>query len=160
MGLRFPAQTFGTCFFVTTTFRNWRDIGQIAGFYEALAESIQFSTKKYSALVLGYVLMPTHIHLVLVIDGKALSDFMRDFKKFTAQKVAQDLNLGSGGIWMPRYDRVVIYNEDILRVKLNYIHYNLVKSGLVEKPEDWKWSSAGDYILNKTGIIPVWMDWG
>jgi putative transposase len=159
MGLRFPQQKHGTCFFVTTTFRDWTPLGNIEGFYPALAESLAFCAKKYDASIAGYVLMPGHLHLVLFIPGSKLSDFMRDFKKFIAQKVIKDLKVNMSTVWKPRYDRVVIYSEKVLRQKLNYIHHNPVKSGLVQNAEDWQWSSARNYASDNQGPIPVWKDW-
>jgi putative transposase len=159
MGLRFPQQKHATCFFVTTTFKDWTPLGNIEGFYLALAESLAFCAKKYDASIAGYVLMPTHIHLVLFIPGSKLSDFMRDFKKYIAQKVIKDLKVSMSTVWKPRYDRVVIYSDKVLRQKLNYIHHNPVKSGLVQNAEDWQWSSARDYASDDQGSIPVWKDW-
>ena len=159
MGLRFPPQKYGTCFFVTTTFRKWAPLGNVQGFYAALAESLVFCAAKYSALVAGYVLMPTHIHLLMFIEGSKLGGFMRDFKKFIAQKVIKDLKGGSSSVWMPRYDRLAIYSDSVPRQKLNYIHHNPVKSGLVENAEDWQWSSARDYACVSHGAIPVWKEW-
>ena len=159
MGLRFPQQKYGTCFFVTTTFKEWARLGNVPGLYPALAESLVFCSRKYNALIAGYVLMPTHIHVVIFIEGSKLSAFMRDFKKFIAQKVVKDLRGNSSSVWMPRYDRVVIYTDKVLRDKLNYIHNNPVESGLVQNAEDWQWSSAGDYATDTEGIIPVWKEW-
>jgi putative transposase len=159
MGLRFPQQKYGTCFFVTTTFKKWARLGNISGLYPALADSLVFCAKKYSALIAGYVLMPTHVHLVIFIEGSRLAAFMRDFKKFIAQKVIKDLKGNISSVWMPRYDRVVIYSDQVLREELNYIHYNPVRSGLVQNAEDWQWSSAGDYTTDTKGVIPVWKEW-
>ena len=159
MGLRFPSQQFGTCFFVTTTYHKWRALGNVEGMYEAIADSLVFYSDKYRATVIGYVLMPTHLHLILVIDGKKLASFMRDFKKFVAQKAAKDLGLSDGVIWKPRYDRVVITSREVLLTKLGYIHRNPVKAGLVNEGSRWRWSSAGDYEGAGTGVIPVTVDW-
>ncbi len=159
MGLRFPFQNYGACFFVTSTFKDWRQLGHKEGFFEALAGSLQFCLGKYEAKMLGYVLMPSHIHLVLLIRGAQLSNFMRGFKKYVAQKIAADLKLGRGGLWMPRFDRLAIYSDKVLRTKLNYMHFNPVKNQLVAKPEDWTWSSAGDYILDRKGPMPIFKDW-
>ena len=160
MGLRFPAQVHGQCFFVTTTFKEWRELGAIPGLYKGLAETLTFGARKYNALIIGYVFMPTHIHLILYIDGVRLASFMRDFKKFISQKVLKDLGVKSGQIWMSRYDRVVIVSEGILVTKLEYVHNNPVKANLVDTPEKWPWSSAYDYLFGGQGrLVPVFRDW-
>jgi len=159
MGLRFPEQIFGQYFFITTTFQKWRKYGDFEGLYEAMASSLMYCSKKYKAQITGYVFMPNHIHLILHIDGKILSSFMRDFKKFISQKVAKDVGIKDSSIWMPRYDRVVIHTEKTMRTKLQYIHTNPVKANLASESLSWKWSSAIDYLTFKKGIIPIFKDW-
>lgn len=127
--------------------------------YEALADSLAFYCAKYNAKLAGYVFMPTHLHLLLFVDGKELGAFMRDFKKFTAQKAAKDLDISVPNLWMPRYDRVAIVSDEIFRVKLNYIHNNPVESGLSRSVEQWKWSSASDYCRDKSGPLEIWREW-
>ena len=102
--------------------------------------------------------MPSHVHLLVEIDGVHLGDLMRDFKKFIAQKIAIDYGL-TGSIWMPRYDRVVIVTEELFRTKLNYIHDNPVREGLVVAQTDWKWSSAADYFTERRGPVTVYKAW-
>ena len=103
--------------------------------------------------------MPSHIHLLIYIDGNLLAGFMRDFKKFVAQKVATDLGIVSNAIWMSRYDRVAIYSEEVLVIKLNYIHNNPVRAELCGLAEEWPWSSAKDYMSEQAGPVPIWEDW-
>ena len=62
-------------------------------------------------------------------------------------------------LWMDRFDDVVIYNEQRLRVKIKYIHENPVRAGLVKEPEDWKFSSARNYTLGDQSLIYVATDW-
>jgi putative transposase len=159
MGLRFPQQRQGDCFFVTTTFSDWNRFGEVEGVYTGICRSLEFCKEKYEALLSGYVLMPSHIHLLIFIDGSKLPDFMRDFKKYVSQKVAKDLRLGVSTVWRPRYDTVAIYSDDVFRTKLEYIHNNPVKSGLVGKPEDWEWSSARAYNTEEKAEIEVWKGW-
>lgn len=83
MGLRYPFQIYGSFFFVTTTYKDWRKLGDVEGFYEALSKTLSFYLNIYDAKLIGYVFMPDHIHLLLTIEGKNLSNFMRDFKKYT-----------------------------------------------------------------------------
>ena len=159
MGLRFPSQLFGQCFFVTTSFKDRRRYGDIFGLYPALARSLAFCLDKYDSKAIGYVFMPSHIHALLVIEGNRLPNSMRDFKKFISQKEAKGLGITEPTIWQYRYDRVAISTENVLRIKLEYIHANPVRSGLVGKAEDWPWSSAGDYLSGRPGVIPIWKDW-
>ncbi|MBU4446000.1 MAG: transposase [Candidatus Marinimicrobia bacterium] len=110
--------------------------------------------------------MPHHIHSLFHINGKTcISDIMRDFKKYTSFEVRDYLNktksafypiLATEGrkvgqkfkLWMDRSDKVVIVTEKVLTTKLKYIHENPVRAGLVQKAEDYLYSSAKDYLTN------------
>ena len=50
------------------------------------------------------------------------------------------------GIWQRRFWEHTIFDEDDLDAHLDYIHYNPVKHGFVDKPADWKWSSIHRFI--------------
>lgn len=56
---------------------------------------------------------------------------------------------------MKRFDDEVIRNQKMFWTKLKYIHNNPIKAGLAEKPEDFKYSSARNYVLKDHSIIPV-----
>ena len=56
---------------------------------------------------------------------------------------------------MPRFDDVLIHSKEQYEIKLNYIHNNPVKRGLVQRPEDWLYSSARNYLLGDHSIIRV-----
>ena len=60
---------------------------------------------------------------------------------------------------MKRFDDEVIRNEKMFWIKLKYIHHNPVKAGLVNKPEDYKYSSARNYILDDHSILKVDTDY-
>jgi putative transposase len=98
---------------------------------------------------------------------------MRDIKKYSAWDIMEYLNKinyefknkfidsARGYIdqkrkfWMPRFDDEVIRNEKMFWCKLHYIHSNPVKAGLVRKPEDYKYSSARNYIYGVQGALDV-----
>jgi putative transposase len=159
MGLRFSEQTNFSGFFITTTFHQWKALGESGGLYQSIADSLNFCIGKYKVRISGYVFMPSHIHLLIFIDGRNLSNFMRDFKKYIAQKIVPALRIKTEKVWMDGFDRVAIETESIFRTKLDYIHYNPVRAGLASSPEDWKWSSAIDYFTNRSGLIPIFRDW-
>jgi REP element-mobilizing transposase RayT len=155
MGLRFSEQIFGDCFFVTTTFLNWREYGKIVGVYECLADSICHYLEKYDALLPAFVFMPSHLHLLIVIDGKKLGRFIRDFKKFVAQKGIKECGVRDAHIWIPGYDRQAVYSEKVFLTKIEYIHNNPVKSGLSSILAQWEWSSAKYYESEDISPIPI-----
>jgi len=158
MGLRFKGQEYGECFFVTTSFHQSQKFGDIKGVYEILADSINFQLRKTDSKMLAYVFMPSHIHLLLLLDGKKLAGFMRDFKKFTAQKHLIDL-CKSNPVWQFRYDRQAVWSMDVVYTKIKYIHNNPVKASLVDSPEKWRYSSAYSYILEDNGPINIFTGW-
>jgi putative transposase len=159
MGLRLQGQESASFFFVTTSFWRHKWLGEKNGIYQLLAGSLRNRLETTGARLIGYVLMPSHLHLILGLEGRLLSDFMRDFKKFTAQK-SLAAYAENGKLWQERYDRFALNNRKTLATKLNYIHDNPVRANLVTRPEDWLWSSARDYLTDEKGPLPVWKGWG
>ena len=103
---------------------------------------------------------------------------MRDFKKFTSvqiRKVLEQegeialLNIlkvnaeGARGqvfkLWKNRFDDLVLNRRETMITKINYIHANPVRKGLVSMPEDWFYSSARNYLSIGSSAIPVDMEW-
>lgn len=159
MGYAFKNQADFNCFFVTTSFHQHVALGSVPGMYNNLGSTLQFCLKKYGGSLIGYVFMPTHLHMIVMIQGKLLSPLMRDCKKLIAQKVCPKLGIVANPVWEVGYDRVAIVSEQALLVKLRYIHSNPPKAGLVAKPEDWRWSSASTYQTGTQGPLAICTDW-
>jgi REP element-mobilizing transposase RayT len=161
MGYQFRQQEAFHCFFVTTSFHEHKALGNLPGMYEQLALCLEFCLTKYNAQLTGYVFMPTHLHLILFINGNKLGPLMRDFKKYIAQKVCPDLEIKTLPVWEEGFDRVAIISSKVLQVKLEYIHRNPVKAGIVGEDCEWKWSSASAYWSESDGPLPIcrlWME--
>ncbi|UCE65712.1 MAG: hypothetical protein JSU85_12745 [Candidatus Zixiibacteriota bacterium] len=62
-------------------------------------------------------------------------------------------------IWQERYDRQAIWTEKVLMTKINYVHNNPVKSGLLDEAKGWQFSSAADYEGRENGPVRVWKEW-
>ncbi|MBC7485145.1 MAG: transposase [Cytophagaceae bacterium] len=144
---------------------NWLPLIAISNSYQLLLDSLLFSSNKYENAILGYVIMPNHIHLILYFKKKnLLSSFMRDFKKYTSVKIRQkleqvgyDLNklrTESGGfkIWQDRFDELYIRDRKHLEEKLDYIHTNPLQEHwcLAKRPEEYSYSSAFYYLKDTT----------
>jgi putative transposase len=105
----------------------------------SLAEQTLFDVvKMHSCFLMGYVLMPNHVHLLIGTrqGGNHISTFMHSFKGNVRKAIADDRR-----IWQRRFDDLAIMTEKQFSIKLDYIHWNPVKRGLVDRPEDWGYSS-------------------
>jgi len=164
---------FGHFYFVTTTVNCFEKVFSLNDkYYDILIDSLKYQIDQHKANLFAYVLMPNHIHLILHLpEGESLSDFMRDFKRHTSITIRDELkkngeldlidNLiqesGHGGfkLWMDRFDDLVIFSDKVFQTKVDYIHNNPVKAGLVKKVTDWKYSSARNFYLNNNSVIKI-----
>jgi putative transposase len=154
--------------FVTTTTREWLPVFDQKPAADCITKQLVETIEYFHASLVGYSVMPTHIHaLIGFTDLRLLSDFMESFKSISSRKIKQlDLDIfksqekasDSFRLWMPRFDDIVIKSDKQFRIKLYYIHNNPVKAGLVSKAIDWEYSSAGDWLNGKIGHIPIAKD--
>lgn len=84
----------------------------------------------------------------------ALPDIHRGIKASITQKGRLSTR-DAIKIWHPSFYDFNIYSEEKLRQKLNYIHLNPVRAGLVNKPEDYPYSSYRNYYLDDEKIIKI-----
>ena len=105
---------------------------------------------------LGCVLMPDHLHALLHQDdrGTSVSDFMADFKRETSKHLPIRLD-SSRTLWREGYDDVPVPGWYAAITKLQYMLDNPVRRGLVERPEDYPWSSAREHFGLGEGIVTV-----
>jgi len=103
-----------------------------------------FDGQRYN--LLAWVVMPNHVHtLVETREGFPLRRIVHSWKSYTA-KAANGLLGRSGPFWYPGYFDRHIRDERHYLAVIAYIHNNPVKAGLVERPEDWRFSSARGWV--------------
>ena len=91
-----------------------------------------------------WVIMPNHVHLLVrPLVGYALGAILHSWKSFTAKKINALLG-GSGAVWQREYFDRMIRNYRHLLVAARYVYENPVVAGLVERAEDWPFSSVRD----------------
>ncbi len=113
--------------------------------------------QKYGLCVYGYVVMPEHVHL-LVSEPECgdLAHAMQSLK----QGVARTLALRAAeSFWQERYYDFNVWSEKKFVEKLRYIHRNPVTRGLVERPEEWPWSSFRHYLAGERGAVEIESQW-
>jgi REP-associated tyrosine transposase len=105
-------------------------------------------------LLFGYVIMPTHVHLLFSPQSQNLIRIMRDLKSKTGYAIAQRRKV-PGPIWQERYFDTIIRQVRNIRQKLEYIHRNPVEAGLVSGSEEWRWSSYREYEKKGEGLVAL-----
>jgi putative transposase len=122
--------------------------------------------EKRQGRCLGFVIMPDHVHsLVWFPKPNQLSDFVKQWKRRTSMELKKHLITArpryaasfepDEPIWQARYYGFNIFSEQKLLEKLQYMHNNPVKEGLVVNSSDWPWSSARWYERGLPLGIPI-----
>lgn len=160
-------------FFITTCIHRKIRLLEIGNGMDIVIDNLKYYTEKYDVKILGYVLMPNHIHLLLHFgDSKLRSSFMRDFKKYSSVQFRNQLGFVEPGIlekfnfskgkqkfkiWADSFDESFIDSRDKFEQKLEYIHNNPLQAhwNLVDSPEKYKFSSAMFYENGIEGVLPT-----
>ena len=166
----------GTLHFVTTTIIDWIPLFLSWHTCDIIIDALRYCRREKGLRIHAYVIMSNHLHLILsTVGARSLSDVMRDFKRYTSRKITEQLEQEGAGVrldllrhratrgkgnvdykvWADGYHPVVVSSLDFSRQKLNYIHDNPVRKGLVRRQEEWRYSSAGDYITGVAGDLEI-----
>ncbi len=98
--------------------------------------------------IITYCIMPTHIHLIVeemkkggvpIFINNILNSYTRYFNTKHNRK---------GPLWEGRSKKILINSDEQLLHDTRYIHLNPVTAHIVDKPENWKWSSYKEYLLD------------
>ena len=98
----------------------------------------------------AYCLMNNHFHLLIAPDnsyglGKCLHGVTFRYAQYFNMKYKR-----SGRLWQNRYFSCPVDKDEYLWTVAKYIEMNPVRAKIVEKPEQWRWSSAQEHIAGKT----------
>jgi len=116
----------------------------------------------------GFVIMPDHVHAIVWFPAPdCLSGFMqvwksrssRQLKKFIRAQIPEYMKSISPNdpFWQPKYYPFNLYTQKKANEKLDYMHLNPVRAGLVRQACDWRWSSARYY--EQTTAVGVPLGW-
>ncbi|MBT5918101.1 MAG: transposase [Alphaproteobacteria bacterium] len=110
--------------------------------YRYFLELLEGCCEKYEVALWAYCLMPNHVHLILVPEEAAsLSQVVGETHKKYAARINQRHDW-KGHLWQSRYASFAM-DETWLLMAARYIELNPVRAKIVNKPEDYRWSSAG-----------------
>ena len=157
-------------YFTTSTVIDWMDVFTRPSYKHIVVESLKYCQEQKGLEIYAWVLMTNHLHMILGTNGiQQLGDVMRDFKKFTSKSIvdainqnqqesrkewlmdrfqfrgANDSKIKNYKFWQEGQYVETIHSYDFYKEKLNYIHMNPVRQQIVERPEDYLYSSARNY---------------
>lgn len=149
----------------------WIDIFSRQVYRDIILDSFRFCQNNKGLKVHAYVIMSNHVHFILSSEKTDLSTIVQQFKVHTSKEIintAKNLTLSNESrrdwmlfmferaatkhqrnskyqFWTHENQPKEILTNKFMKQKLDYIHDNPVRAGIVEKPEDYLYSSARNY---------------
>jgi putative transposase len=164
-------------YFVTTSAIQHRHLFKREVAKRLIVDSLDCMRLRGQFKLYAFVIMPNHIHIIIQCRAEdPLANVIRDLKKHTADRLIRHYRAEGDQsaldfvasavkrpgkqrhkVWEDGYDAKDVFSPEFLRQKMTYIHNNPCQSHwrLVERPEEYVWSSARFYLLEEPAIIPL-----
>ncbi len=153
---RSRAQTDGVIFHVLNRATRRARLFATTGDYAAFERVLGAAVLRHPAKLLAYCLMPTHWHLVVwpaSIDQLSLLMHWLTVTHSRRWGLAHK-EVGTGPIYQGRFKAFPLRDERYLLNVLRYVEQNPLRAGLVQRAEQWRWSSAWRRIQD-LGEVPL-----
>jgi len=165
-------------YFISFATVYWLDVFIRPVYKDIFVDSINYCIEQKGLIVYGWVIMSSHVHMIIGTKSELMQDIVRDFKKYTSKAIINSVaenpqesrkewllwmfecagrknsNNSKYQFWQQHNQPIELYNNLLVDQKLNYLHNNPVAEGVVYEPYEYKYSSAIDYCGGK-GMIPV-----
>ncbi len=167
-------------YFITFSVVGWVDVFTKLLYRTILLDSLRYCQKEKGLIIYAWCLMSNHIHMIIDAERNNISDILRDFKQFTSRQILLAIQNNSEErrkkwmlkifseagehnsrnskyqFWQQDNHPIELFGERFIIQKLDYIHENPVKAAIVDREEDYLYSSARDYYSGKNcGLIRI-----
>jgi putative transposase len=157
----------GEIYFVTLTVVGWIDVFTRTKYADIIVENLNYCREKEGLQIYSYVIMSNHIHLVLRRESEEnLTELLGRFKSVTAKKIIKAIDEDAGEsrkewllymfayfakqnaqysnyhFWQYTSHPILLDSNSIIDQKIEYIHQNPVKAGIVTDESTYLYSSA------------------
>ena len=157
-------------YFVSFAVVEWLDVFTRNQYKDIVLDTIRFSQQEKGMEVYAWCIMTNHVHLVFrSIDGYSPELMIGDLKRFTSRQIVKAIidnpresrkgwlleqfqkaaskssNVKKYQFWRHDNNPIELWSNKVIFEKINYVHNNPVKEGMVYQPEDYVYSSARDY---------------
>jgi REP element-mobilizing transposase RayT len=163
--------------FVTLQVVEWIDVFTRQKYCDIIIDNLKHCQNKKGLEIYAWVIMSNHVHLLVKCEKEELSSVLRDFKSYTSKKIIEEIGSRNESrkkwmlklfknaafkhqrnsryqFWTHENHAEFIYSNKFIEQKIEYIHNNPVRAGIVSKPEEYRYSSAIDYAGEK-GLLKV-----
>lgn len=160
-------------YFLTGAVVKWLNLFNNKEYAKIILNTLDWNRKQRRILLFAYVIMPTHIHLIIKPLSQCISETVQSFASYTSHEVLKKLKKHKDirileimeqenrdqrskySVWQ-KFHSENIFSEQVLNQKLNYIHLNPVRNNedLLFRSDD-EYSSAKFYDLGKQGFIEI-----
>jgi REP element-mobilizing transposase RayT len=170
--------------YVTLQVVFWIDLFTRQAYRDIFIESLKYSQQNKNLEIYAYVVMSNHVHLLAKSLSGDLSGTLRDLKKYTSKKFIERITdepesrrewmlrlfafaakrqnkAGDYQVWTHENHAEEIYSNTFIQQKVEYIHQNPVRGGLVQFPQEYVYSSAKNYAGEDglVDVVKVAMEW-
>jgi putative transposase len=115
-------------------------------------ETLEKLRQRHQFFLYGYVLMPEHVHLLLSEPRlQPLATTLSVLKGETSKILKGERTQ----FWQTRYYDFNVLTQQKYLEKISYIHRNPIERGLVDRAENWPWSSSCHYLTGEPGRIEI-----
>lgn len=165
--------------FVSFTVVGWIDIFSRETYKEIFINSLQYCQHEKGLTLHAWIIMTNHVHLIISSHTNKIENIVRDMKKYTSKQIIEAIQenptesrkewminlFKSAGksnsnnkdyqFWKQDYHPIELNTAEKVKQRIDYLHENPVRSGLVWEPWHYKYSSAIDYYTNEHGLLKV-----
>ncbi|TDA66208.1 MAG: hypothetical protein D9V45_04535 [Chloroflexi bacterium] len=162
-------------YFITFTIVDWLPVFVDETPITTLIDSLKYCIAHKNLRVNAYVIMPNHFHAIVfdaAFDPLNLKRALTGFRKFSGRQLSDyvgfryssaissvlkndELKDRERRFWQSGWHAEGIYSESFLEQKVNYLHWNPCRKGLVRSPQDWRYSSAAYWLDGKQVDLPL-----
>jgi len=164
-------------YFISFAVVSWLDVFTRNEYKDIIVDSLYYSQQNKGLEVFAWCIMTSHVHLVFRSVGKQKPEHLiGDIKRFTSKAIVQAIidnpkesrkeflleqiieagnkssNVNKYQFWQHDNHPIELWSNKVIDEKIDYVHNNPVKEGLVFRAEDYLYSSAA-YYAGEKGIL-------
>jgi len=165
--------------FITFSVVQWIDVFTRKTYADIVVDSLNFCIKNKGLKVHAWCIMSNHLHLILSSETNRLSDILRDFKKYTSFQIVKAIEENKNEsrrnwmlwifrkagernkrnenyqFWQQENHPIECSTKEILNSRMEYLHENPLRAGIVYQEGDYVYSSGSDYYNNRKGLVEI-----